>query len=635
MKISYEHIARSIVNKPSIKELSEKLFQLGHEHEINDNIFEIEFTPNRGDCLSLKGILRDLAVFYKIKKNETIYEKRIENFNIDFQNNCESVCPKISFLKIDIDSGPETYHGFLHDYFNTFNINTNNFFTDVSNYILYETGQPTHCYDASKITSPIIFSELNKDIEFETLLDKKIKLEGKNYVFTSGDEIINLAGVMGSKKTACSKYTKSVIVECAFFVPEAIIGKSVKYDIKSDAAYRFERGVDSECHDDVLKRFLQIVSDHADIKNIEMFTKDYVEKNNISIPLDVSKINKIIGTDITESDYINYLKKLNLLISNGNIEIPLYRRDIQSQNDLAEEIARSIGYDSLPRKKITIPVASEVENINIETKIKSLLLDNGFYEVINQPFVPKKTSKSIKVDNPLDSNREYLRTNLMDSLLDNLLLNERRQKDSVKFFEISDVYLTDNKGFKKERKLAVIASGRIGKNYKDFSRKINQDYLLSLFSLLLSKKELNISSLSRENLDTKFKSPIVGFEIEINELSMDILEYEEISSAPIDFIQYKPISELPSSFRDISYSIKDFTKIEELKNMIFNSTNEILKEVFIFDYFKNEKTNEIKIGFRFIFQGLNSTLTDVEVDRVLNAIIERTIELESVDIPGL
>ena len=178
MKIAYSHLVEYIQDKPTIEQVSEKLFQLGHEHEIEGNIFDIEFTPNRGDCLSIKGLLRDLAVFYKIEFNQKIYNEQLAELNIDFENHSKYICPKISFLKLEIDKVPEQYKEYLENYFSDLCLNKNNFFTDVSNYLSYETGQPTHCYDANKINNKLVFHELDTNEEFKTLLGKKIKLSG-------------------------------------------------------------------------------------------------------------------------------------------------------------------------------------------------------------------------------------------------------------------------------------------------------------------------------------------------------------------------------------------------------------------------------------------------------------------------
>ena len=634
MKIAYTHLVQHIEENPTIKQISDSFFQLGHEHEIHDGIFDMDFTPNRGDCLSLNGLLRDLAVFYTVNLNQEIFTEKLEDLKIDFNNLSKSICPKISFLKLEIENVPEIYKDSLNDYFADLGLNKNNFFTDISNYLSYETGQPTHCYDAELVKGNLIFKELNEDKEFETLLEKKIKLKGKNPTFLLNNEVINLAGVVGGKSTACSIDTKSVIIECAYFQPEAIIGKSVKYDIQSEASHKFERGVDPDCHNSVLRRFIKLVDIHTNIKSMSLISYDYIDSLVHKIPVNVQKINQIIGIDISEVDFINYLTKLGFIFKDGLITVPSYRNDIKTQNDLAEEIARVIGYDNIPRNEINIPKTKKSNSKDIENKLRYFLLDNGFYEVINSPFVSLNSEEAIKVDNPLDSNREFLRTNLTNSLLENLLFNERRQKDSIKLFEISDIYFSDINLYKK-RKLSIIASGRVGLNYEDFSKKINKQYLIDLFKNVLPNQDLDFKVISRDLLNSKVTSEIISIEVDIDIFTNELLSYKEISKSPISFNQYNLISEQPCSFKDISYSIKEYKKTKELQDLLFNYSNDILKNVFIFDYFYNEKKEEIKIGYRFIFQNKNTTLTAAEIDVVYNDIIDSSLGIEGVVIPGI
>ena len=634
MKIPYSNLIGYIKENPTIEQLSDSLFQLGHEHEVLENIFDMEFTPNRGDCLSLNGLLRDLAVLYTIDLNQEIYSEKIDKFQLDFENLSKDICPQISFLKLEIDQAPKIYKNYLGDYFSDLGLNKNNFFTDISNYLSYETGQPTHCYDANTIKSKIIFHEIENNEEFETLLNKKIVLKGKNAVFSSNNKVINLAGVVGGKSTACSNDTRIVIVECAFFQPEAILGKSVKYDIQSDAAHKFERGVDQDSQDTVLRRFIKIVSEHANIKDISLITYKYNEDSSLKIPINVNTINEIIGIDLSENDYLDYLVKLGFIIEGGYAKVPSYRSDIKTQNDLAEEVARVIGYDNIPRANINIPQNEKLNYNSIENKLRYFLLDKGFHEVINNPFVSSSSKGSIKVDNPLDSNREFLRTNITNSLIENLLFNERRQKDSIKLFEISDIYFF-NDDLNKKRMISIVASGRVGLNHLDFSKKINKKYLENMFQEILPNEVFDFEILSRDTMETKIKNEIVALEVELDRFSDDILSYQESSIPPKDYVQYNQISDFPSSSKDISYAIKDYSKSQELQDLLINYKSNIIKDVYIFDYFKNKKKKEVKIGFRFIFQSKVKTLSSSEIDSVVNDIVNESLKINGISIPGI
>ncbi len=641
MKIAYEHLIKFIPSRPSIENISEKFFQLGHEHEIENNIFDMELTPNRGDCLSINGLLRDLSVFYEITPNNEIYTDDIKSLDINFVNNSQEACPSISFLKIKIQGEVSAYKGIFQDYFDDLDVNKNNFFTDISNYISYETGQPTHCYDAEKVTSLISLETSVEEYEFKTLLDKTIKLEDENLVFVQNDEVINLAGVMGGSGTACSKDTKSVIVECAYFNPENVIGQSIKYDIKSDAAHKFERGVDPLCHEKVLRRFLKIVDEHATIKNVEIFKRDYISHNSTEIPFSIERINNILGLSCNSEELQDYLTKLGFNIDKNKIIAPSYRSDIKTENDIAEEVARVIGYNNIPTQPIKIPKLSNTSAKNLElleNNIKTLLISEGFFEVINDPFVNHETNNSIKLDNPLDSGRKNLRINLEKSLIDNLLYNERRQQDSIKLFEITDVYYIDKKELKSKRKLGIICSGRVGKNYLDFSRKIDNKYLTNILEKFNKKISFNPHLINRDELETKLNDKIIYLEIDLHELEnydFDILDVEKFILNKNNFKKYIPISSFPSSVRDLSFAVADKEKYLDLQNLLLDYKDILIKEIFVFDFYHNENKDEIKIGFRFVFQSNSSTITEGEVNKIMNEIIEKALSIPSVEIPGL
>lgn len=640
MKVAYKHLLNLIPSKPSIDEISEKFFQLGHEHEIHNGIFDMELTPNRGDCLSLNGLLRDLAVFYDISFANDVFVDSIKPLKLDFVNKATEACPHISFLKIDIEGEISPYKGLLKDYFKDLDASTNNFFTDISNYVSYETGQPTHCYDAKKINDKFSL-EINEDEhEFETLMNKTIDLHGKNLVFVQDNIVINLAGVMGGNNTACSTSTKSVLIECAYFKPENIIGQTIKYDIKSDAAHKFERGVDPLCHENVLRRFIKIVSDHATIKNIEILQKDYLDFKPKFISFNTKLLNTILGTSISEKKLKEYLLKLGFTFIDNKIIPPPYRSDIESLNDIAEEIARVLGYDNIKIQELKIPqLLDDQKDLKLlEESIKNFLIEFGFSEVINNPFVNCESNNAVKVDNPLDSNKKYIRTSLEKSLIENLLYNERRQKDSIKLFEISDIYSYENQELESKKMLGVISAGRVGNNYRDFSKKIDTNYLSNILNKLNPELDFNPVIINRSKLDSKSKNEIIYLEVELDYFKDHIIENTKISkkiSDKINFIKYVPISTFPSSYRDLSFAVKNKGKYFELQELLLNFKNNLIKEIFVFDFFYNETKDEIKIGFRIIFQSQTSTITELDVNVVMDEIIQLALSIDSVQIPGL
>jgi phenylalanyl-tRNA synthetase beta chain len=323
MKLAYKHLINFLAEKPSIELLSEKLFQLGHEHEIHGEIFDMELTPNRGDCLSLAGLARDLSVFFGNTNSLNIFEDDIDPLEIKFENLSPKDCPKISFLEIEIEDSTTEYKPYLESYFNTMGVNKTNLFTDISNYVSYELGQPTHCFDRETIKNKLIFENKKCNNIFKTLLGSEVALKDQNCVFSVDGEIISLAGIIGGASTACSISTKKVLVECAYFNPESIIGKSVKYSINSEAAHKFERGVDILSHELILRRFIYILKDHINIKNLSLKSFISEEYVSLTIPINHKKINNILGIKLDKLSYLKSLKNIGFTIGD-NIETNIF-----------------------------------------------------------------------------------------------------------------------------------------------------------------------------------------------------------------------------------------------------------------------------------------------------------------------
>jgi len=645
MKIVYSHLLNFLKKKPSLAELSDKLFQLGHEHEIEGEVLDLEITPNRGDCLSLKGIARDLNHFYNADLDTEHYDADIPESDFSFENKAEDLCPNISFVEIEVEGKVKAYAPYLESYFQDLKLNKNNLFTDISNYLAYETGQPTHCYDATKINGPLVLEKRNKQEKFKTLLGSEIELKGENLVFTINDVAVDLAGTMGDESTSCSENTMKVLVECAYFKPEEILGKARQYNLNSEASYKFERGVDFLAQEQVLRRFIAIVSDHVKIKSLALKTEQR-KKDKREVEFDSERLNKIIGTDLTETEQKEYLNSLYFKIDD-KVVVPSHRSDIDQLNDLAEEVTRMIGYDNIASKALALPVKAKKIEANFEDLCRSYLINNGFFEVVNFPFNDNQDEAAISVDNPLDKQRSKMRVCITKSIKENVVFNQNRQKDSIKFFEFSDIYTKDGN----ENKLAVIVSGRTNKNFKEFNAQLDYSYLKGLINTIFFEilgKELNfeldqsknydlyetvycddvqigrIGKLSKEFVGSKTKTPVFSFEIVLNNLQLPAKKQSKIS----DF---------PASYRDLSFSLDSHENLEDLSAMIkkHKKHSELMTDCFVFDLFENKKQNILKVGYRFKFQAIDKNITDEETEAVMNPLIEESLEISGVSIEGI
>ena len=643
MKIVYSHLLNLLDQQPKLEELSELLFQLGHEHEIDGEVLDMEITPNRGDCLSLKGLARDLNYFYQAKELPKS-DMELPVLDLQFDNNAQELCPNISFLQIEIEQVPTKYEPYLESYFADLDINKNNFFTDISNYLAYESGQPTHCFDQSTMQGHFTLAKKQLKTKFKTLLDTEIELTDENLVFSLDDEVISLAGTMGGASTACSSNTTKVLVECAYFQPEEILGKARKYNLNSEAAYKFERGADYLCQEDVLRRFLHIVSEHTKIKSVAFYSEQN-KRTLVEVPFDADKLNAVIGINIAEQEQLGYLSALGFA-ADKKIIVPAHRSDVDQLNDLAEEVTRMIGYNNIPSQVLALPVMAKQHKRSFEEQVVHYLISQGCFEVINNPFTDFEGKESIAVDNPLDKQRAMLRTCLMNSIRTNIAYNQNRQKDSIKFFEFSDIYKTSGT----ERCFALAISGRVNKNAKEFNAQLDYGYLKGLVnsictdilktqptydladkrgydfyeSLTINGNKIGgLGKISKGTIDSKVKTPVFACELTTGDLE-------------VPENHFVPTSDFPASYRDLSFSLTNISKIDDISKIIKKAKNdELLKETFIFDFFQNKKLNLLKVGFRFKFQASDRSMTDEEIDNSMDKIIKDSLDINGVTIEGL
>ena len=450
---------------------------------------------------------------------------------------------------------------------------------------------------------------------------------------------------MGDESTSCSEDTTKVLVECAYFKPEEILGKARQYNLNSEASYKFERGVDFLAQEQVLRRFIAVVADHAKIKSLALKTEQR-KVDRTEVEFDSERLNKIIGTELTEKEQKNYLNSLYFM-TDDKVEVPSHRSDVDQLNDLAEEITRMIGYDNIAPKALALPVKAKKIEANFEELCRDYLVNNGFFEVVNFPFNDNQDDSAISVDNPLDKQRSKMRVCITKSIKENVVFNQNRQKDSIKLFEFSDIYTKDGN----ENKLAVIVSGKTNKNFKEFNAQLDYSYLKGLIKTIFSEilgKELNfeldqsqnydlyekvycdeehigrIGKLSKEFVGSKTKTPVFSFEIATNNLKLPSKKQNRIS----DF---------PASYRDLSFSLDSHENLGELATLIkkYKESSELMVDCFVFDLFENKKQNILKVGYRFKFQAIENNITDEETEAVMNPLIKESLQIDGVNIEGL
>jgi phenylalanyl-tRNA synthetase beta chain len=588
-----------------------------------DMVIEAEITTNRGDCLSHRGLAREISAFTSkpLKKEENEIEKGgAPNLEIEIED--QGGCPRYFAQEIDkvkIGSSPD----FLVNRLNHLDVKSINNLVDITNYIMFDLGHPLHVFDADKIVgNKIVIRRARKNEEITLLDGKTVKLETSDLVIADRDKALALAGIMGGLETGATQSTRRIILEAAEFKPSIIRKTSKRLGIVSEASYRFERGIDSNGILAALNKASKMTRDYAGGEIQGSYAFAGVPYQEEKIELQSEKINRLLGLQLSNQEIEEILIRLGFKISNNWLTIPSWRHDIESWQDLAEEVGRIYGLEKLPRIKLPKAKTPPKSIYYAKEYLKDLLVGDGFIEVKNYPFLSQADVESteievgdlLEVSNPVQRENKYLRNSLGPALLKNVARNGAF--DPILLFEIGNV-------FTKEREtvhLGLVVSGKgAGQLIKNGQK---------LLSSKLQTSEIQIKKIDREELKRlKIRKP----EVYLIEVSLDRLfsnfkpNDQEIELKLEDKkINFKPISKFPLVTRDLAFIVNNKTDSAEIEEEIVN-TSELINHVELFDEFSSDKfgQNKKNVAFHIFMQHPDMTLTDEKASQIINEIINR------------
>lgn len=517
----------------------------------DDTIFEIEITPNRGDCLSILGIAREISAGLNLKI------KMPEIKNIDESKKSDSFKTSDSFKKISVEIQNnldcKTYSASLIKNVQNSVLTPNwikfrlikcglrpiNFFVDITNYILLEFGQPMHVFDYKKLESEsedskkIIIRNAKNDEKIKALNDVEYKLNESNLIIADEKNPIAIAGVIGGLDSSVDEKAEEIVFESAVFSTSTVRKTARSLGVSTDSSYRFERGVSLEIKNIAMKRAIYLllsVFPNAEIINF-INLENKIEESRI-IDLSLKKANKVLGKEYSKENIFEIFDKLNFNIKNiteenFSIQVPDYRNDITQDVDLIEEIARIDNYNNIAEKPILIsPYIENQKNSKWKkvNEIKDFFVKLGFYEAVNYPFVSKQKmelfskneseNQFFKIVNPLSEGEEFMTNNRLSRLIENAILTSKRNEESIKLFELDKVYakntnvgkdLENNENFV----LAAAIMGNQNEIYwddKNKGKKVDFYYIKGIFESfvknLVFNNNPNNDSLSFKNLDS-------------------------------------------------------------------------------------------------------------------------------------
>ena len=628
-----------------------------------DYVFNLGLTPNRTDAFGHIGVCRDLLAYFNHRGYNLVMEipdisefspnEKLSNFNIDIKS--DDLCVNFNGICIDnikVGESPIWLKLILH----SLGLKSVNNVVDITNFVLYETGNPLHAYDLGKINgNKLVVRNASESEKFVSLENKSYKLNNNDIVIADEKNVLCLGGVMGSNLSCVDSSTSKIFLESACFDSQKIRKTSKFHSISTDSSYRFERGVDSNNCEYSLKRAANLIVNFCGGSLGPQLNYNSKNKHDNNIIFKYDYCHKVLGYKIDNDSIIKILSDLGFKINeidNSQIEVnvPSYRVDVLRPIDLVEEVSRIYGYNNLPSaKNISFSVSSKINKLNIDgfrKTISNLLIANSFFEIQNNSLVPEKTIKfdlykqikPVKLLNPLSKDLSVLRTSMIHGMLTSISYNLNRQISDMKFFEFGNTYgIDENKRFIETEKIHIGITGNYRqKNWNDREKKSDIFIVKGIVDMLLVRCGLIMDEIIvQPNKSTDSDSFYIlrnGAKIaEFGQYPKEILlSYgikKEVFFANISVphlheiflsknVKYAPVSKFPNVSRDLSLLIDKNISYSDIKNSVMNLNISILKNITLFDVYQGDNISSDKKSYSlsFRFQNPQKTLTDREVD---------------------
>ncbi len=616
----------------------------------DDEVIDFELTSNRGDLLSILGMAYELGAIYdkKVKDIDLSYTSNSDDINKSFKvdiktDDCSLFLAKKA-INVTIKESPE----FIKNRLIASGIRPINNVVDISNYVMLETGQPLHYYDADRLGDTLIVRNANDGEKLVTLDSQERELTSDDIVISDKEKAIGLAGVMGGLSTEVEEDTKNIIIESAIF--DAVkIRKTSKKILRSEASNRFEKGLDPKRTYMAIERSCALLEKYADatiVGGICEYNKTDMNDTVIDIKLD--KIKKVLGIEISKEEVISIFEKLGFTVKdNGdelNVTVPSRRRDIKIVEDLIEEVGRIYGMDKIEGK---LPELPTIKGTYDKTKraIKHKLCDLGLNETISYTLIPladahkftKDEFTEVSLNDPMSEDRNTLRYSLLSSLYEVYKYNKDRNIPDVSIFEIGKGFMKLEDGYTEELKLAVLMSG-------DYELDI-QNTKVDFYHIKGVMEELlyflgydNRYSLLVNDLIPNELHPGVSASINVNGTNVGIIgklhpnvtkdnvyvmeiNLTKLLSIRTGSMKYKDFSKFPSIYKDAAFIFDNKVTNKEVLDVIKKAGGRLLVSSQIFDVYENIEPGKKSMAYNMVFSDPSKTLSDEEVMEVFNKII--------------
>lgn len=646
-----------------------------------DWIFTLGLTPNRVDAASHIGVARDIMAAINANSSSKV-SLNIPNFELKPKSQNElkvdvivedtDACPRYSGItlnNIKVKPSPK----WLADRLSSVGLRPINNVVDITNYVMLTFGQPLHAFDLKKVkNNKIVIKKFDKEFDFLCLDEQSRKISTEDLMICNSDEAMCIAGVFGGLDSGVNENTTSIFIESAYFHPVSVRKTSNRHSLKTDSAFRFERGADISATIDAMKMAASMICELAEAEiSSDIYDVYPVKKEKENIKLNFDFVDKLIGHQIPKDKQISILKDLDFEISDQNensinLKAPFAKVDVTRPADVVEEILRIFGYNNIPEptsmrtnlSKFSTPNPHHTKNV-----ISEILVSQGFYEIMTNSlssaefYIPEfgfEATENVKLLNPLSNELNTMRRSMIFSGLQSITYNINRKQNNIRFFEFGKIYskLSDDKSFdilkrfEEHTQLAIYLSGENQEqNWKYKAENVDFYILKQTILNVLLRLGIKEENLISEELD----SPLFAYAIKLKlkDKDMQIANFgllskkvtektecrQEVFFGEINWdnvievsnkekLSVTEISKFPEVRRDIAMLLDKTTKYEAVKEIVVKNSDSKLISTSLFDIYEGKNLPEGKKSYAIsiILQDKDKTLTDKETDKIVNKI---------------
>jgi phenylalanyl-tRNA synthetase beta chain len=625
----------------------------------DDFVFEIGLTPNRADAASHLGVARDLAAYlnleitmpdissFKVENQELVIPVEIQD-----QDACRRYS-SVSISGITVKESPE----WLKDKLNAIGIRPINNVVDVTNFVLHELGQPLHAFDADAIAGQkVIVKKCAEGTIFTTLDDVERKLSSDDLMICNANEPMCIAGVFGGKSSGVKDTSTKIFLESAWFDAVSVRKTSKRYGLKTDASFRFERGTDPEMTVIALKRAALLIQELGGGQITSSVSDIYpVPAKAFEVEISFKNVTRLIGKEIAKEEIKATLSGLGIKIVSQDqevmkLEVPAFKVDVTREVDIIEEILRIHGYNNIEiptQIRASLNTSQKPDKEVLQNQCADLLSSNGFFEILSNSLTKLAYSAqpdlAVKILNPLSSDLDVMRQNLLYSGLEAISYNQNRRNSDLKLYEFGKVYSLENESYKENQRLSVFLTGaKHAEHWASKSNPLGFYNIKSLVDLLVNR--LNIKGLTSVETSNPDLSSGISYRkgekvlVDFGTVSKKALKKLDINAevfyADFDWdlivksvrnnkIAYTEVSKFPAVRRDLSMLLNKDITFDQLKQIALKTDKSLLKEVNVFDVYLGDKLPEGKKSYAlsFVIQDDEKTLTDKQIEAFMQKLI--------------